>query len=105
MAHRGPDGVLHTYVALKRPEDWIARIDFSDPAAVVACVAEEFDGWAPELTALITDGEIAPVPRPIYSLPVEHRWNRIPGVTLLGRCSALDGAIGRRCQSRDVRRR
>jgi 2-polyprenyl-6-methoxyphenol hydroxylase-like FAD-dependent oxidoreductase len=77
MAHREPNGVLHTYVGLKKPEDWIAGIDFSDPASVLACVAEEFDGWAPELTALIADGETAPVPRPIYALPLEHRWNRL----------------------------
>jgi 2-polyprenyl-6-methoxyphenol hydroxylase-like FAD-dependent oxidoreductase len=80
MAHREPNGVLHTYVGLKKPEDWIAGIDFSDPAAAVACLAEEFDGWAPELTALITDGETDPVPRPIYALPLEHRWNRVGSV-------------------------
>jgi hypothetical protein len=57
MAHRKPDGVLHAYMGLKKPEDWIAGLDFSDPVAVVARVANEFDGWAPELTALITDGE------------------------------------------------
>ena len=61
LAHREPNGALHTYVALKKPEDWIASIDFSDPVAALARVAEEFDGWAPELTALITDGETDPV--------------------------------------------
>jgi len=94
MAHREPHGVLHTYAGLKKPEDWIAGIDFSDPAAAVACVAEEFDGWAPELTALITDGETAPVPRPIYALPLEHRWNRVPGVTLLGDAAHLTAPSG-----------
>jgi 2-polyprenyl-6-methoxyphenol hydroxylase-like FAD-dependent oxidoreductase len=89
LAHREPNGVLHTYVALKKPEEWISHIDFSDPPAVRACVALEFDGWAPELTALITDGETDPVGRPIYALPVEHRWNRVPGVTLLGDAAHL----------------
>jgi 2-polyprenyl-6-methoxyphenol hydroxylase-like FAD-dependent oxidoreductase len=94
MAHREPNGVLHTYVGLKKPEDWIAGIDFSDPAAVVACVAKELGGWAPELTALITDGETDPVLRPIYALPGEHRWNRIPGVTLLGDAAHLTAPSG-----------
>lgn len=94
MAHREPNGVLHTYAALKKPEGWIDSIDFFDPATAVACVAEEFDGWAPELTALITDGETAPVARPIYALPAEHRWNRSPGVTLLGDAAHLTAPSG-----------
>jgi 2-polyprenyl-6-methoxyphenol hydroxylase-like FAD-dependent oxidoreductase len=89
LAHREPNGVLHTYVALKKPEDWVGNMDFSDPASVLARVAQEFDGWASELTALITDGETDPVGRPIYSLPVEHRWDRVPGVTLLGDAAHL----------------
>jgi 2-polyprenyl-6-methoxyphenol hydroxylase-like FAD-dependent oxidoreductase len=94
MAHREPNGVLHTYVAMRKPEGWIADIDFSDAAATAALVAEEFDSWAPELTSLITDGESAPVPRPIYVLPVEHRWNRVPGVTLLGDAAHLMAPSG-----------
>jgi 2-polyprenyl-6-methoxyphenol hydroxylase-like FAD-dependent oxidoreductase len=89
MAHRETHGVLHTYVALNKPEDWITRIDFSDPVTALARVAEEFDGWAPELTALITDSETAPVPRTIHALPVEHRWDHVPGVTLLGDAAHL----------------
>jgi 2-polyprenyl-6-methoxyphenol hydroxylase-like FAD-dependent oxidoreductase len=94
MAHREPHGVLHSYVALKRPESWIAGIDFSNSAAGAARVAEEFDGWAPELTALITDGETGSVPRPIYALPVEHRWKRVRGVTLLGDAAHLMAPSG-----------
>jgi 2-polyprenyl-6-methoxyphenol hydroxylase-like FAD-dependent oxidoreductase len=88
-AHREPNGVLHTYVELNKPKDWIDSIDFSDPGAAKAHLAKEFDGWAPELTALITDGETNPVPRPIHALPVEHRWDRVPGVTLLGDAAHL----------------
>jgi 2-polyprenyl-6-methoxyphenol hydroxylase-like FAD-dependent oxidoreductase len=89
LAHREANGTLHSYVALNKPQDWIARIDFSDPGAALARVAEEFDGWAPELRALITESETDPVPRPIHALPVEHRWDRVPGVTLLGDAAHL----------------
>src|ERR1700678_1151433 len=54
-----------------------------------ALVAAEFDGWAPALTALITDGDTPPVPRMIYTLPDGHRWDRVPGVTLLGDAAHL----------------
>jgi 2-polyprenyl-6-methoxyphenol hydroxylase-like FAD-dependent oxidoreductase len=89
MAHREPHGVLHSYVALNKPEEWIAGIDFSDPLTALARVTKEFDGWAPELTALITGSDTAPVPRPIHALPSDHRWNRVPGVTLLGDAAHL----------------
>jgi 2-polyprenyl-6-methoxyphenol hydroxylase-like FAD-dependent oxidoreductase len=89
FAHREADGTLHAYIALNRPEDWIARIDFSDPKTALARVAAEFDSWAPELTALLTDTETDPVLRPIHTLPVEHRWGRITGVTLLGDAAHL----------------
>jgi 2-polyprenyl-6-methoxyphenol hydroxylase-like FAD-dependent oxidoreductase len=89
VAHREAGNILHTYVELNRPAEWIAGIDFTDAAAATARVAAEFDGWAPELTALITDGETAPVPRPVHALPNGHRWDRVPGVTLLGDAAHL----------------
>lgn len=89
LAHREPDGVLHTYVALNKPREWIDRLDFSSPADGLKRIAGEFSGWALELTALITDGETAPVLRPIHSLPPGHRWDRVCGVTLLGDAAHL----------------
>jgi hypothetical protein len=41
------------------PQDWLAGTDADDGAAVSARAAAEFDGWAPELTALITDTDTA----------------------------------------------
>jgi 2-polyprenyl-6-methoxyphenol hydroxylase-like FAD-dependent oxidoreductase len=89
VAHREAGDILHTYVELNRPAEWVAGIDFTDGAAATARVAAEFDGWAPALTALITDGETAPVPRMIYTLPDGLRWDRVPGVTLLGDAAHL----------------
>ncbi|MDS0138083.1 MULTISPECIES: NAD(P)/FAD-dependent oxidoreductase [unclassified Amycolatopsis] len=93
-AHRESGDTLHTYVSLTRPLAWFDAIDFTDPAAAAARVAAEFDGWAPELTALITDGDTPPVLRPHYTLPVGHRWARVPGVTLVGDAAHLMPANG-----------
>jgi 2-polyprenyl-6-methoxyphenol hydroxylase-like FAD-dependent oxidoreductase len=89
IAHREAGNILHAYVELNRSTEWIAGIDFTDAAAATARVAAEFDGWAPELTALITDGETAPVARMIHTLPDGHRWERVPGLTLLGDAAHL----------------
>ncbi|MFJ8933894.1 FAD-dependent oxidoreductase [Streptomyces sp. NPDC102364] len=88
-AHREAGGIIHTYVQLTRPASWFADIDFTDVAAAKTRIAAEFEGWAPELTALITDGESAPVARMIHTLPDGHRWDRVPGVTLLGDAAHL----------------
>jgi 2-polyprenyl-6-methoxyphenol hydroxylase-like FAD-dependent oxidoreductase len=88
-AHREAGGVIHTYVQLARPEEWFADIDFADAAAATARIAAEFEGWAPELLALITDGEKPPAERMIHALPEDHSWDRVPGVTLIGDAAHL----------------
>ncbi len=89
LAHRYADGTLHTYVALNRPEDWFKSIDAGRADCGLSYIADEFKGWAPALTALITAGDTVPVLRPIRALPVGHRWERMPGLTLLGDAAHL----------------
>ena len=88
-AHRESGGTLHTYLMLAEPQEWFAGIDFTDPAAATARIAQEYDGWAPEITALITDSDTAPVLRTLHTLPGGHRWDRVPGVTLIGDAAHL----------------
>ncbi len=81
-------------MGLSEPQDWFAAVDFAGAAGATARIAEEFDGWAPELTALITDGDTAPVLRPLHALPAGHRWDRVPVVTLLGDAAHLPAPNG-----------
>ncbi len=76
LAHRFADGRLHAYVALKQPEAWFAAVDFGDREAALARFAAQYEGWAPALTALITESDADPLLRGIYALPVVHRWDR-----------------------------
>ncbi len=94
MAHRESGSTLHAYVLLTKPRDWFDAIDFSDAAGTTVRIAREFEGWAPELTALITDSDTAPVLRPFYALPLGHRWDRVPGVTLVGDAAHLTAPNG-----------
>lgn len=94
LAHREAGGVLHAYVALSRSAAWFTDINFADAATAKARIAAEFLGWAPALTALITDGEAPPVLRLLHTLPTGHRWDRRPGVTLLGDAAHLAPPAG-----------
>ncbi|WP_218147365.1 NAD(P)/FAD-dependent oxidoreductase [Duganella sp. CF517] len=89
FAHREPNGVLHAYAAVNKPHGWAAGIDFSDRDRALACVAAEFDGWAPALTTLITASATDPVAREVMFMPGEHTWTRTPGVTLVGDAAHL----------------
>jgi 2-polyprenyl-6-methoxyphenol hydroxylase-like FAD-dependent oxidoreductase len=89
LAHRFANGTLNIYVALNKSEAWIGAIDFSQPVAALHYLANEFEGWAPHLRALITDSDTVPIVRPIHALPVGHRWERAPGVTLVGDAAHL----------------
>jgi 2-polyprenyl-6-methoxyphenol hydroxylase-like FAD-dependent oxidoreductase len=89
VVHREPGGTLHTYAQLMKPLDWLEGIDFANPTKATATLAKEFEGWAPELTALVSETDVPPIPRPIHSLPIGLRWERVPGVTLLGDAAHL----------------
>ncbi|GIE85175.1 FAD-dependent oxidoreductase [Actinoplanes regularis] len=84
LAHRETDGSLHVYIAVGKPAGWTASIDWTDTERAKALMVTEFRDWAPEFHALITEADGALVPRTINALPIEHRWARVPGVTLVG---------------------
>jgi 2-polyprenyl-6-methoxyphenol hydroxylase-like FAD-dependent oxidoreductase len=94
LAHREQGGTIHTYVQLKKPREWFTDTDMHNGTSVVARVAAEFEGWAPEITALITDSDTDPVVRYLHTLPIGHRWSRVPGVTLIGDAAHLSAPNG-----------
>ncbi|MFC3451575.1 FAD-dependent oxidoreductase [Amycolatopsis speibonae] len=89
LAHHDSTGSLHVYIALKTAEEWLSTIDFSDTVAAKAAVLDRFDGWDAGLRALILDADGDLTPRLIHALPIGHRWDRVPGVTLLGDAAHL----------------
>lgn len=94
QAHREAGSTLHTYVAITAPQEWFAAIDFTHTPTAAARIAQVFTGWSPALTALITHSDTELVWRPLFTLPVEHHWNRVPGVTLVGDAAHLAAPNG-----------
>jgi 2-polyprenyl-6-methoxyphenol hydroxylase-like FAD-dependent oxidoreductase len=94
FAHREPNNTIHTYVTFKKPKEWVDETAAFAPEIARSRVAQEFEGWAPELTALITDGETPPVVRSLHALPEEQHWSPVKGVTLLGDAAHLNPPDG-----------
>ncbi|WP_372665397.1 FAD-dependent oxidoreductase [Amycolatopsis kentuckyensis] len=79
IAQRNGGGRIRVYAAVKNDA----------PAAIAELADRErllgvFAGFDSGLRALIEDSDDPLIPRPIHALPVGHRWERVPGVTLLG---------------------
>jgi 2-polyprenyl-6-methoxyphenol hydroxylase-like FAD-dependent oxidoreductase len=89
LAHHHANGRLQSYIALNKPETWIAALDIGRGAAALRQVAAEFAGWTPRLLDLVTHSDTVPLVRPIHALPVDHHWARRPGVTLMGDAAHL----------------
>ena len=91
ITHRDGDGRISVYIALKTPEHWATSsgIDFRDTEAAKLQLLNHFTDWNDQLRALIAESDTELLPRSIYALPVGHRWERTPGVTLLGDAAHL----------------
>ena len=89
IAHGGGD--IHLGASLRVPADWLSRrgVDGPDAPAARAVLLEAFADWSPQLKALIRDCDDAITPRLIHALPIGHRWDRVPGATLLGDAAHL----------------
>jgi 2-polyprenyl-6-methoxyphenol hydroxylase-like FAD-dependent oxidoreductase len=84
LGHRETDNSLHVYLGHRCPEDWVDTIDFTDTPTAKAAVLGLIDGWDESLRGLIANADTPLIPRRINALPIGHRWERVPGVTLLG---------------------
>jgi 2-polyprenyl-6-methoxyphenol hydroxylase-like FAD-dependent oxidoreductase len=85
IGQRNGGDTVRVYAAFRtRPEET------DRPDRVLADITktellERFKGWAPSLTALITDADRVAAVRPIVALPTETlRWEQRDGLTLVG---------------------
>ncbi len=83
IAQRNGAGHIRGYAGLRIPEATVRAWQATPIEEVRAQVLAEFADWAPQLRALITEGDALAV-RPMVALPVGHRWTTREGVTLLG---------------------
>ncbi|PIL33925.1 hypothetical protein GSI_03632 [Ganoderma sinense ZZ0214-1] len=82
------DGRIRTYAWFRAPASW--TIPASDPGAAKAVLRERYAGWPAWMLALVDHcDESAIYPRALWTLPVGHKWEHVPGVTLVGDAAHL----------------
>ncbi|CAN3126331.1 FAD-dependent oxidoreductase [Mycobacterium sp. smrl_JER01] len=79
---RLPDGALGVL-------EMMTSVDTGDAWAMQAFMAQRLQNWDPVLSSLVLGNIDDPVLHPIYALPSTHRWERLPGVTLIGDAAHL----------------
>jgi 2-polyprenyl-6-methoxyphenol hydroxylase-like FAD-dependent oxidoreductase len=76
---------------MRVPEGWVTAsgIDWDYSPVAREALLSQFADWASPLTDMIRDCDDTIWPRPIYALPTGHRWDHVPGVTLIGDAAHL----------------
>jgi 2-polyprenyl-6-methoxyphenol hydroxylase-like FAD-dependent oxidoreductase len=89
-AQRNGSNQIRIYAYLKVPEQWAtnSEITSKDTAAKIILL-KHFTGWNSLLKECITESEANLILRPLYSLPVGHKWKHAPNATLLGDAAHL----------------
>ncbi|KAI0737350.1 FAD/NAD(P)-binding domain-containing protein [Daedaleopsis nitida] len=89
---RNGDGRIRAYAWFCGPEEWKTP---SEPGEARAALVEQFKGWAPWTRKFIESCDDAAIyHRPLYYLPVGHRWEHVAGVTLIGDAAHLVSPFG-----------
>lgn len=85
IAQRSSNGHVRAYYMFRATEEWSRTgMDLGSLPLAREGLRRQLDGWAPSLLAPIDACNHPIVVRPIVALPVGHRWDHRPGVTLLG---------------------
>ena len=91
LAQRNGHAHIRVYAAMRIPEKWETTngFDASHPQTARAWLLDQFSDWDQSLLALIHECNDHFVVRPLYMLPIGHRWDFHAGVTLLGDAAHL----------------
>ena len=88
ITQRNGLGHIRGYAGVRVPDATARQWQELPSERLRATLREAFDGWAPSLIDVIETGELLGV-RPLHALPIGHRWESRPGVTLLGDAAHL----------------
>jgi 2-polyprenyl-6-methoxyphenol hydroxylase-like FAD-dependent oxidoreductase len=91
IAQRNGQNQIRVYITLRVSENWATELDipFDQPEQIRSHLLQLFADWDNSLLNLIHSCDANFMPRPLYMLPIDHKWETQDGVTLLGDAAHL----------------
>lgn len=86
-SQRNGDGRIRTYAFFHELADWTLPSDPNEARKVLLKKYEDFRPWMLKIIEHCDNAAI--YPRPLYILPVGHKWEHVDGVTLIGDAAHL----------------
>nr|WKF59560.1 Salicylate hydroxylase [Paraburkholderia busanensis] len=95
IAQRNGNAHIRVYAVFRVRPNWVAdTFDFSSAPAMRRALLDQFEGFASNILALIHASNEHFAARPIYALPVGHRWPNQHGLTLIGDAAHVMSPFG-----------
>jgi len=88
ITQRNGLGHIRGYAGVRAPEEIATAWRHMSADGLRAALCDAFGDWAPSLRQVVETGEIIGA-RPLYALPIGHRWQSRHGLTLLGDAAHL----------------
>lgn len=92
LSQRNGNGSIRVYAGLRQDETWAkdCGIDWTKPEiARKDLVNRYYKDYSDDLKRTILESKDELIPRTLYMLPIDTRWNPHPGVTLMGDAAHL----------------
>jgi 2-polyprenyl-6-methoxyphenol hydroxylase-like FAD-dependent oxidoreductase len=85
------DGSLDFYIGYHKDENWsvTSGIDFNDNTQVLKWFKDEFAGWNNNWHELFATKGVMFIPRPLYCMPLDQKWDAQPNITIIGDAAHL----------------
>lgn len=85
------DGSLAFYCGFNAAESWTkdSGIDFGNKLQLQQWFATAFSGWDPIWSRMISSVNSVFIPRPLYYMPLDQKWETLPNLTMIGDAAHL----------------
>ena len=84
LMQQNGDKSCRNYVCKLAPENWLSSLNLSTAKDTRDFLLDLYQDWSEGLKDFIRNCDDEIYPRPLYELPIGHKWEHKAGITLIG---------------------